>query len=86
MFNYNAGGVGGEWRGKNRDCYNREVCGHIISQEASFKYWPDQHQNIEYGTFFIETTTEESLSNSVTKRVMKITHVETVRTLSMCPY
>ena len=83
MFNCNAGGVGGEWGGKHHNCYNRVVCSHILPQEASFKYWPDNHQNDEYGTFVIETTSEEPVGDSIIKRVMKITHVETVRKFLM---
>ena len=37
-------------------------------------------QNVEFGTFVVETISEEPLSESVIKRVMKITNAETVRT------
>ena len=37
-------------------------------------------QNVEFGTFVIGTISEEPLSESVIKRIMKITHVEIVRT------
>ena len=66
------------------DCYNRVVYDSLLSQEASFKYWPDKGQNVESGTFVIETISEEPLSESVIKRVMKITHVETVRMVFAC--
>ena len=62
------------------DHYNRVVYYSLLSQEASFKYWPKMGQNVEFGTFVIETISEEPLSESVIKKIMKITHVETVRT------
>ena len=62
------------------DCYDRVMYDSLLSQEASFKYWPEMGQNVEFGTFVIETISEEPLGESVIKRVMKITHVETVRT------
>jgi len=65
------------------DCYNEVVNYSVLSQEASFKYWPDKNHNVEYDTFDVETTSEESLGDSIIKRVMKMTHVETVRILLM---
>ena len=62
------------------DHYIRVIYDSLLSQEVSFKYWPEMGQNVEFGTFVIETISEEPLGESVIKRIMKITHVETVRT------
>ena len=36
-------------------------------QEASFKYWPNKNEQVEYDKYTIETTSEDAVDGDVTK-------------------
>ena len=50
----------------------------LLKQEASFKYWPNKDDEIQLRNFVIETTSEDCIDKNVTKRVIKMTHKQTV--------
>lgn len=50
----------------------------LLLQEASFQYWPNKHYTLQLDYFLTEITSEESVDSNIIKRVVKITHKETV--------
>ena len=66
--------------GEVENCYwsFANVFSLTLNQEASCKYWPRKDSEIQLRNFKIETTAEDPVDKNVMKRVIKITHKQTV--------